>query len=336
MDSVDLLAPHPGKWFNYGTRIAQRLATDYAIGINPGIPKIKILKNYDLFFAFCQFPRDLLHIERIDGWKDCCKTSICWLSEIWVNDIYNYRYYLKVLSKFDHVILNLSQSVDEINKKIGNKGFYLPLGIDSILFSPYPSNAHRTIDVYSIGRRSEETHRVLLKMFEENKIFYIYDTIVGSKIKDTEQHRFLFANMAKRSKYFIVNPGKIDIPSERKSQSEIGNRYFEGLAAGTIMIGEHPENEEFKKIFCWEDAVVLLPFNSDKIRKIIDELECQPHRQQKIRTRNVIESLMKHDWAYRWETVLKTADLEPLPELLERKNILKNLSTLVGKFTNEV
>ena len=49
IDSVDLLSPHPNKWFKYGTRIANRLATSYGNAvINPGIPKIKIEKIYKL------------------------------------------------------------------------------------------------------------------------------------------------------------------------------------------------------------------------------------------------------------------------------------------------
>ena len=94
MDSVNMLSPQPNRWFKYGTRIVQRLAVDYAISFNPGITKIKINEDYDLFFAFCQFPTDLLHIESVEGWKDQCKTSICWLSEIWVSRINMYKYFV--------------------------------------------------------------------------------------------------------------------------------------------------------------------------------------------------------------------------------------------------
>jgi hypothetical protein len=166
-------------------------------------------------------------------------------------------------------------------------------------------------------------------MFEEGKIFYLYDSTIGNEVVDTFQHRYLFANLAKRSRCFIVNPGKIDVPEERENQSEIGNRYYEGAAAGTIMIGEYPENIEFKKIFYWPDAVMQLPFGSVKINEIINELDKQPERQEIIRRKNVLESLTKHDWAYRWEAMLKMAGLEPMPGLLERKKQLESLSMLV-------
>lgn len=334
VDSVELLAPQPNKWFKYGNRISQRLAASYAFAPNPGIPKIRIKGSYDLFFVVCQFPKDLLHIENVEGWRNHYKTSICWLNEIWVSEIYKYRYYLKILSKFDYVIVNLSQSINAINEIIGGKCFYLPFGIDAILFCPYPKAPQRCIDVYSIGRRAEETHQALLRMVKENKIFYVYDTIDGDQVINPNQHRLLFANMAKRSKYFVVNPGKIDSPDETRGQSEIGNRFFEGAASGTIMIGECPKNEEFGKLFNWSGAVVHLPFGSSKIDTIINELDKEPFRQEQIRRNNMVQSLLRHDWVYRWETVLKTVGLGPLPGLLERKKRLDNLSKMVEKETN--
>lgn len=124
--------------------------------------------------------------------------------------------------------------------------------------------------------------------------------------------------MAKRSRYFIVNPGKIYSPDETGGQSEFGCRYFEGVAAGSIMIGELPKNQEFSELFCWPDPVIHLPFNSGNIDKYIDEINMQPDRQELMRKNNIIGSLLHHDWVYRWEALLNVAGVDPLPQLLER------------------
>jgi Glycosyl transferases group 1 len=329
IDSVELLAPQPKKWFNYGTRIANRIAADCAIALNPGIPNMKIKGNYDLFFAICQFPKDLLHIAFVEGWKDHCRTSICMLNEIYSNEIYKHRCYLKILSKFDYVILNHVHSVKAVNEAIGGKCFYLPFGIDAVLFCPYPKAPQRFIDVLSIGRRSEDTHHALIKMVKEDKIFYVYDSINGQQVFSSNEHRLLFANMAKRSRYFIVNPGHMDSPERTGGESEIGFRYFEGAASGSILIGESPINEEFLKIFNWPDAIIHLPYGSSDIGTIISELDKQPQRQEKIRRNNVVQSLMNFDCAYRWEKVLQTAGLDPMPKLLERKKYLRDLANIV-------
>lgn len=329
IDSVEILAPRPNKRFKYGTGFAQRMAVHSGIIFNPGIPKIKIKKNYDLFFAVCTFPRDLLQLSAVEGWREQCGKAICWLNEIWISEIRKYECYLRILAQFDSVMVNCSQTVDGVNAVIGGKCFFAAPGIDAILFSPYPEAPQRVIDVYSIGRRSPVTHEKIIRMMSESGIFYVYDTIRGEQVLDWRHHRLLFANMAKRSRYFIVNPGKIDCPEQTDGQSEIGTRYFEGAASGAIMIGEIPTNEEYKKLFSWPDAVVHLPFGSDHVDKIIKDLDKQPDKHEKMRKNNVVQSLLRNDWAYRWESVLKTAGLEPMPELLERKKRLENLSRLI-------
>ena len=297
----------------------------------PGIEKIQIEKNYDLFFDVAQFTKDLIHLESVKGWKDHCKISICWLNELWKSEIYKDRYFLKILSKFDYVIVHSSQSLEAIQEIIQKKCFYLPYGINAIFFCPYPDPLSRVVDVYSIGRRSNETHKTLLKMANNKQIFYIYDTIIGCEVNNPDEHRQLFANTAKRSRYFIVNPGRITRPDITQGQSEFGNRFFEGAASGTIMIGETPKNEEFANVFDWPDAIIHLPFGSSDIDNVIKALDKQPERKEKIRKNNIVQSLRRHDWVYRWESVLKIADLTPLPQLGERKQCLRELSNTVEK-----
>jgi hypothetical protein len=72
--------------------------------------------------------------------------------------------------------------------------------------------------------------------------------------------------------------------------------------------------------------VIELPFDSANIDALMNELDGQPNRQQEIRRSNVVQALMRHDWAYRWETILKVAGLDPMPALLDRKECLGKLA----------
>jgi spore maturation protein CgeB len=331
IDYVDFLAPKQERWFNSGYRIAKRIAYNVPIALNPGIQKTKVQNYYDLLFAVFGYPMDLLCFNTLTNWKDRCRTSICLLDELWVRDLHKFKNYLKILSKFDYVMLYYSQSVKAVSEVIGRKCFFLPPGVDAILFCPYPQKPKRLVDVYSIGRKAEVTHQTLQRMVKEKKIFYLHDSVSGDTAFNTKEHRLLLANTAKRSRYFIVNPGLIDRPEIRGEQSEMGNRYFEGAASGAIMIGEHPQNDEFGKLFDWPDAVLHLPFDSADIDTIINEFDQQHDRQENIRRNGVVQSLLRHDWVYRWETVLKTAGLEPTPAFLERKQQLNNLAISIEK-----
>jgi hypothetical protein len=328
IDHAEIFAPN-GDPTSRRNQLARRLASHAPITLKAELQKPKVNKRYDLFLAMCGGPRDLLMIDAVSYLGDACTTKVCLVEEIWAKQIHEHRYFINVLKQFDLIALYSSQSVKVLSDQIGRRCIFVPPGIDSIRFCPYPANAERVVDVYSIGRRSQATHRAILKMADERGIFYLHDE--GSEAVgpiDPKEHRSLFANIARRSKYFIVNPGLIDRPDIRGSQIEFGSRYFEGVAAGVIMVGEIPNNPEFEHLFDWPDAVVHLPYGSDRIVAVIDELQGQPEKQERIRRMNVVQALARHDWAYRWEKILENVGLGPVPELLQRKERLARLAEL--------
>ena len=95
------------------------------------------------------------------------------------------------------------------------------------------------------------------------------------------------------------------------------------------MIGERPKNEEFERLFESPEAVTQLPYDSSDIDMVIKDLDGDPERQDRIRRTGVAQSLMRHDWVYRWEAVLKTVGLEPMQGVLKRKERLRKFAEIV-------
>jgi len=330
IDSAELFAPKadPSSLrFSFATRLAYWTP----ITLNPGIHGLSDKGLYDIFFTICGFPQDLLVFSGVSNFGDICRTSVCLLDELWIDDIAKHRHFLRILEKFDVVMLYYSQTVKPLSERIKSRCTFLPPGIDAISFCPYPDPVERVIDVYSIGRRSQVTHQKLLEWARETRRFYLHDTIRGSQTINSKEHRAALANAAKRSRYFIVNPGKIDEPSQRGQQIEVGSRYFEGAASGAIMIGERPANEAFKSLFDWPDAVTRVPYNSCDIDMVIKDLDGDPERQERIRRTGVVQALMRHDWVYRWEAVLKSVGLAPLQAAEERKDRLRKLAEIASQ-----
>jgi hypothetical protein len=325
IDSVELLVPQLDL-SNLRYTTAKQIAYHSPLVLNPGMERIALNGTYALFFAICASPTDLIRVAALSNWRAKCDRAVCLIDELWLREMAAYSNFLRMLDKFDLVMLYYSQTVEPLSKKIGPKCAFLPPGVDAIRFCPYPSQPRRSIDVYSIGRRSEVTHRNLLKMAARESMFYLYDSIAADEVLDAREHRILFANIAKRSRYFIVNPGLIDRPDIRGDQMEIGNRYFEGAASGTIMLGERSDNAVFEKLFDWPDALIHLPYNCANVRDVIGAIEADPERQDRIRRRNVKETLMRHDWAYRWEAILQAVGLEAITAIHDRKEILGNLA----------
>ena len=336
VDDVEFLMPEPPRSFVVRQALANRLSRYTSVGgfLNPGLRKLRLKRDYELFIALCQMPRDLFSINAIEGWKQRCRTSVCWIDEVWINELHECKGQLNILSNFDYVVLNCSASVQAVQDAIRRPCFYLPPGVNAIRFCPYPNPPFRSVYVYSMGRKSPVTHQALLKMAEQKQIFYIYDTIIRMETFYPEQHRILLANIAKRSRYFLANAAKIDCTSETKGQGEIGPRFFEGAASGTVMIGEHPDNDSFRKNFDWPDAVIRVPFGTADIAEILAELDSQPERLEQARRNNIVQSLLRHDWAYRFRAVLDMVGLEPKPALIAREERLKKLADDIIKSTS--
>jgi len=330
IDAAEILAPRGEKWFKAGYQAAMHLAWHCPVILNPGVEKSVVTRNYDLLFAVCGSPADLLMVNTVGNWREFAKVSVCLLDELWVKELSAARHFVELLKKFDVIVLYYSQSVRAVGEAAGRKCVFMPPGIDAILFSPYPEMPKRTVDVYSIGRRSEKTHRALIKMGEDLGLFYLHDSVSGDHAINLKDHRRLFANVAKRSRYFIVNPALIDRPEKRGTQMEIGNRFFEGAAAGAVMIGERPGNEEFKQLFDWPDVVMDLPFDSTDIDAVIKRVDSEPEWQEEMRRNNVVNTLLRHDWVYRWECILQAAGLPPMEGIFKRKERLRRLATDVS------
>ena len=335
IDNVDMLVPAPRSFrkLRKGMAITMRILN---IGMNPGLEKIRLKKDYELFVVICNSPRELIGLNTVKGWKERCKISVCWIEEIWPGELAEHAWmgYIRLMSKFDFVIISCKNSVAPIQEKIPGKCLYLLPGIDAIKFCPYPDPPDRCIDVLSLGRRSSVIHNDLIGKAEGGRFFYLYDTVTGMshmQINSSEEHRSLVANMAMRSRYFIANYAKINRTSETKGRVEVGNRFFEGAASGTVMIGEPPETRVFKENFDWPGAVIKVPFDSPNISTVLSDLDAQPERLERIRRDNIVNSLLRHDWVYRWKTILDMVGLEAKPALYERMGRLEELAGMVEK-----
>ena len=339
VDDVDLFSLEPGRGFKLKERCQRRLlwkdATGVLASVNPGLRPVRLGKEYDLFFCRFQTLRDVIYVNAVQGWKERCRTSVCWLDELYSAEVVHSRNYLHLLKRFDHVFVGFKGSVDAISKVIGRRCHFLPNGVDAIRFTPYPNPPARVIDVYSLGRRLEDLHRTLLKFTAERNMFYVYETLqAGAEnlVSNHRQHRELLANQIKRSRYFLVAPGKANLPEQTRGQIEVAARFYEGAAAGTVMIGQAPDCEPFRQLFDWRDAVIAIDPNNSDVTDVLAKLGSQPEWLWETSRRNAAEALLRHDWSYRWKQILSIAGLKPMPQLELREKRLKELADVARNY----
>ena len=336
LDTVDLIALEPRPGFCFRERWLRKLIwkdmTRQLVYVNPGLQPVRLAKEYDLFIAVCQNMWDLLYINAVHGWRDHCRTSVLWLDELYVAGLARCKYWLPALAQFDHIALGHESSVAALSRILGRKCHWVPTGVEVTNFNPYPNAPDRVIDALSIGRRFEGIHDALRKATARQRIFYVYDTLTGTSIKgrDYSQHREMLANMMKRSKFFMVGPGMMG-EAEVGGEQIVGLRFYEGTAAGAVLIGQSPNCPTFQTLFGWPDVVIEMhPDGSDTL-DVIRDLMAEPDRMRAISRRNAFEAAHRHDWVYRWKHIYELAGLSPTPAMKSREQCLHALAELTAE-----
>jgi len=337
-DDVDVIQLEPSKAFGLADTTLRRLVyrdvSRTLVALNPGLRPVRLTRDYELFLVHCNFLEDVWYANAILKWQDHCRTSICWIDELWVHSLPHLRRWLPILERFDHVIVGYPGTGTALGDATGRPCHELDAGVDAIRFSPYPRPPERVIDVYSVGRRWEAIHQRLLEESARREMFYLYNTVdkaAESTTLDARQHRDQYANLAKRSRFFLDAPGKMDAPDETKGQVVVGYRYFEAAAAGAILVGQAPDSDTFRRLFDWPDAVVELARDGSDVVEVLARLAADPDRLGAISRRNAAEALRRHDWAYRWREVLALAGLKPRPQMEAREARLAELAALAGE-----
>ena len=297
--------------------------------------------RYELFLPMFNHPYELLALNAIDRWRERSRVAACYIVEAWSGRLPPYL--AEALKGFDHVFIGVKGTVDEIARISGRPCSYLPMGVDALRFCPHPNPVPRTIDVCGIGRRSPVTHAALLAEGRRDRnFFYYYDSIqtapsrgatrsITFRVSDPAEHRVLLGNLLRRSRYFIANRAWVDNSAMLKGRDEIAARFYEGAAAGAVMIGEPPDSPQFREEFGWPEPVIPIPFEAPDIAAILAQLDADPKRLARIRTDNVVHALQQHDWVYRFRPILEFAGIAPPDRLLAREARLQELANEVRR-----
>lgn len=334
MDAVDLVAPA----YRHGLgelvyRVVNKAGRGTALlrDLNPAVRRTPVGGSYPLFFAVFQFATDLPTLNALRGWRERSDQAVCLIEELWAQDLGRFASQLAILRRFDRVLTNCRCTVEPLARVIDRPVHYIAPGIDALRFFPGQPAPERCIDIYNLGRRHPATHAALLEYSRARGHFYLYDTLKGNlPVQDPVQHRELLAEKLKRTRIFIANKAKVNEGGERGTQEEVGFRFFEGAAAGTVMVGDPPAVASFQENFDWPDAVVRLPYGSAEVAPLLDGLLGDPERLARIRAANLKHSLERHDWSNRWWQILHWLGLEPLPALGARRERLRQIAATLS------
>jgi hypothetical protein len=290
------------------------------------------LEHYELLYVSAQSALDLYNLGRCAMWRSTARVSMCYIDELYVPDVAALGNLLNILKRFDHILVGQRETVEPLAAATGRPCHYLAPSTDTLKFCPYPAAPKRVIDFYAMGSsRPLETHKALLRMADAGDWYYVYDTVGNCHVSSYAEHRSRLSDMIKRSRFFLVNAARWYDPERTGGQQGLGLRYFEGAAAGAVLVGDAPRSASFNEHFGWQESVIPLPLDSGDIADVIAALDADPSRLERISKSNVVHSLRRHDHVHRWGQILSIAGLRETTAMERRRRELEELAASIER-----
>ncbi|HUX90607.1 MAG TPA: hypothetical protein VMV48_07955 [Gallionellaceae bacterium] len=209
---------------------------------------------------------------------------------------------IRALSEVDHIFVALSGGVEKFESDFSAPVSFVPLAADVLKFGSGRSN--RCISINAYGRQHLTHSKMLAEYFNntENCGSYLHTnhTEIG-QLHDYVSHRRQFwkllsiSNIAMAYDPMVVNR----TGANAFTFSFIGQRWFESLAAGCLVVGRRPTCSETKDYLDWDDATVELPKNDGDVIPFLEEILNDSDRLESAHKRNYMNSLLKNDWRHR-------------------------------------
>ena len=338
-DDVDLLAPGPTStsWQLRIDRAKRRIKSLTGMGTCYRIEPVEVKQDYELFIYVATVLPDVCEIARIRHWRRRAQKSACIVLKAFGTELRQFEKSLPVLNSFDIVYSGTWTSLPFFQALVRPPVRYLAYGVPALEMMPASIDRERTIDVYAMGRRLPALHHQMLQAMRSGSINYVFDSFDSSVpfIKDFDGHYSCKAQFLKKTKFF-PNFGIRSFQSKELElagdDDSITYRCYEGAAAGTVMFGSAPTSPDYSLMFDWDDAIIPAPLGECDYVDFLQSLEAQAGRMNSIRRRNISNSLLKHDLAYRFQAILTDLEINPHEKLEERKRSLARAAARVGPF----
>jgi Glycosyl transferases group 1 len=216
---------------------------------------------------------------------------------------------------FDLLCLPFRQPIAELRSQLDAEILHVPLGVDTTLCDG--ARQDRPLTVLAYGRQPRPLLDRLSREFNtRGSPHFLYHTghMAISNIKDYHAHRRMFWSLSERSIFSFAFSGTEVDPKQRFPYALVGQRWFEALSAGCVVVGRRPVGEEPDELLDWPDATLELDAEPEAALAQLHEWLGDRDRLREIGLRNAAKAREKHDWSHRLDL------MEPkIREILARR-----------------
>lgn len=303
-------------------------------GVHRRVPRVVVpgsgaAADHVIFMA--RSPAELALLESCRAVAGSKTVLTVWMIELWQSTLDQWFTSRDGFGFVDNIFVGNPDVVDSVRLMAPQARVeYVPAAVDVLRFAPEDPAGPRPVSILQLGRRDEMQHRLLLDIARQRRMHYHYDTTDGEAV-DWVEHRDAVADLYKLASVAICNYAKHDMPEVIGPRRVMSSRLFEGLAAGTILLGHPPVDQSEEELF---GRTVVHQIQPDNLERQLDEL-MDPAASAAERVANVQLALRGQDWGHRWQRILGMLDLPVSDALTKRLELLAqradSLDDLAGR-----
>lgn len=260
--------------------------------------------GYDLAVVVVNDLRQLGVLAAIPSWRSLARTFIAYVFEVWPVWIGPATPVVhEVVDHLDHLYVGIRTGAEALETTTRTPVTFLPPAVDVLAATVYAGADDRRIDVSNRGRRDAAQHEALLGWSHRTGAYYEFDTLLDARVADGREHRHHFYEQTARTGVFVANPARFDRPELSAGATEVGLRYIEAMACGTVIVGGHADSTALRRVLVDPPGFVEFPIGAQEVPRELRELVADPHRSVGLGLGNRAVAVGHHDVLHRWDVI---------------------------------
>lgn len=277
-------------------------------------------EHYDLGIIVVNDLQQLGILASLPGWRKMADRFIAFVVELWPSWVAAARPAVDdVVSKMTAVFSTIERTTVDLRELSGTDVHFLPPGVDTLFVDPPADSGRRYVSVSNRGRRDPAQHEMLRRWATASGRVYEFDTGSLTSVEGHFVHREHYYEQCARSKVYVTNFARFDQPQLRDGAEELGLRYFEGIAAGCVLAGQHPGDDRVARLV-GDVHVVDMPIGATEMPAPLRDLLDDDDRIAAAGRANRLLALQRHDVLHRWDVVRSRLDL-PTTAVAEQRRL---------------
>jgi hypothetical protein len=265
-------------------------------------------RRYDLAVVVVNNLDQLGRIAAMPRWRGLARRRIAIATEAWPPFVEQGVVLQRMRRDFDHLFIGVLGVVDRVRELSGTDVSFLPPAAD-VLAVEVVAPDRRPFDVVNLGRRDPSQHRVLEEWASGGGR---YHSPAGppAQIRSHRRQRHEYLSTVASGRFHVANHARFDDPHVSCGLREYGYRYFEALAAGAIVVGDHPTGPVEHIVFPGGTPFLEFPVGARSLPSDLARTLGDPTRIAELAARHRNLALTEHDVLHRWERMSAAAGLD--------------------------